>query len=83
VIQGKTSGYSSGESDANPAFHVPLSRLPEVDKRQRILWLWSLAYKKARGASVIIQKHVDQNNKIYLDGFAHRENVNYLKNQQE
>ena len=51
--------YTSGDSDENGAFHVPIQKLPKNELKERILFLWRLAYKKARGASIIVSKHID------------------------
>ena len=75
--------YSSGASDQEGQFFVKYKMLPEADKKERMLWLWERAFKKAKGASIIIRKHIYQNNKIYVDGFANRRNVNFIQLQQD
>lgn len=70
--------YSSGESSDDGQFVIKYSHLPEPDKQRRMLWLWERAYKKAKGASIIIRKQIYQNNKIYVDGYWNRNNVNYI-----
>lgn len=44
--------YSSGESDTE--FVAPFNDLSTHEKSQRLTFLWHRAYKRARGASIII-----------------------------
>ena len=32
--------HTSGESDPVGHFHIPFSKLPNHDKKERIIWLW-------------------------------------------
>lgn len=52
--QGNPDDYSSGESGEN--FHIPYRQLPEKERKDRILWFWQIAFKKAKGAAILIRK---------------------------
>lgn len=67
--------YTSGESDEQSNFHVPFNMLPKKDKKKRIIFMWGMAFKKAKGSSLIIRKLFDQQSRIYLGGFANKNNV--------
>ena len=41
------------------------------------MYLWSLAYKKAKGASIIIQKLHDHNQKLFFFGFKDKTNLKF------
>jgi hypothetical protein len=46
--------YSSGESQGESHFEVPLKDLPKEDIDKRVIYLWNKVYRKARGAAVIV-----------------------------
>jgi hypothetical protein len=46
--------YTSGESGEN--FHIPYGQLPIKEQRDRVLWFWNIAFKKAKGAAIIVRK---------------------------
>ena len=59
--------YSCGSSESNVDFDMNFSEL--VSKKEKIIrikYYWYLALKKAIGASIIIRKLHDQNQKIFL-----------------
>ena len=43
------------------------------------MFLWERAYVKAKGASLLVQKHFDHNSKIYHGGFKSKKNVNFMQ----
>ena len=73
--------YSEGESGEN--FAIPYGKLPNKEKRERILWFWNIAFKKAKGAAIIVRKQLYQNNRIYLDGYKEIQHVNYYLQKNE
>ena len=75
--------YTSGEEDPVGRYHVKYSNLPEADKQKRVRHLWFLAYKKARGASVVVRKQYEQNNRIFTAGYKTIANVNYIQEQKQ
>jgi len=48
--------YSSGESDKVQTFHIKMKDLPPNEYKRRMLYLWEIVYKKAKGAAVVKRK---------------------------
>ena len=74
------SDYSSGDSEEG--FHVPYHKLPKKEKDERIFYLWMQAFRKAKGASVIVRKHIYLNSHIYTQGYINEKNVKYHATEQ-
>lgn len=62
--------YSCGPSPRKgELFEKEFKDLPKPDQQERMLYLWKIAFQKAKGAAYILQKQIYQNNKIFIEGF--------------
>ena len=73
--------YTSGESDSE--FEVSFEDLDKEQKNLRLRFLWHQTYIKAKGASHILTKFGDLNNKIYIYGASNGRKSEVRDNSQE
>ena len=53
--------------------------LTHDDKRTRVLWYWNKAWGRAKGAGILIKGSLFQNNRLFIEGYSVKENMNYIK----
>ena len=72
--------YSDGESGefAQSSFQKNIMSLDHGQRRERILYLYKLMFKKLKGASLITSKYFYQSNRVYTKGKFKMKNLNYL-----
>jgi len=73
--------YSSGSNESNDGFEKKFSEIKsQEEKEQRVKFLWSLAYRKAKGASIIIARIKEKSQKLFLNGFSDKRNITFREN---
>lgn len=77
----KFESYSSGTSD-HGMFEIQIDNLTNGQVRQRIKYLWKLAFKKAVAAAKVVRNHVFYNHQIYTSGYNSKKSIKYFKNEE-
>ena len=61
--------YSSGESPENELFERNLKQLSKPELEERMLYLWNLTYRKARGAALLVTLYYQEKELQHHNGF--------------
>ena len=71
--------YSCGSNGdcAESLYDIQYSLLPENEKQKRVIRLWELTFKRLRGATIIVRKLYENNDKIFNAGFNQKKHLRY------